>query len=173
MWPCPLLLWLLLSLALHGQPGPQAPEDAGELHCGPQGLQFTVHPQGPGSGAPPALIAWGKAGACTHSPGSGSSARRSASCPPVLLSRPRSRSRAPGRRVAPWRTGPSGPAPLPSPADDHGLQHPLRNDSSCGTRVTAGPGSALVLEAAYGGCYVTEWVSRGPGGVPLSRPAPG
>ncbi|KAK1328043.1 hypothetical protein QTO34_012465 [Cnephaeus nilssonii] len=102
MWLCPLLLWLPLALALSGQPEPEAPEDGGELHCGPQGLQFTVHPLGPGSGPSPALIAW----------------------------------------------------------DDHGLLHRLQNDSGCGTRVTAGPGSALVLEAAYGGCYVTEWGSQ-------------
>nr|KAF6302654.1 zona pellucida glycoprotein 4 [Pipistrellus kuhlii] len=99
---CPLLLWLPLSLALSGQPEPEALGDGGELHCGAQGLQFTLHPQGPGSGPPPALIAW----------------------------------------------------------DDHGLPHRLQNDSGCGTRVTAGPGSALVLEAAYGGCYVSEWGSQ-------------
>lgn len=90
MWLCPLLLWLLLSLALSSQREPEAPEDAGELHCGPQGLQFTVHPLGPGSGTPPALIAWGKAAASTHLAyprGNGSSApaaSTSALRPPVL-----------------------------------------------------------------------------------------
>ncbi|XP_070257561.1 zona pellucida sperm-binding protein 4 [Myotis yumanensis] len=102
MWLCPLLLCLPLSLALSGQREPEAPEDAGELHCGPEGLQFTVHPLGQASGTPPALIAW----------------------------------------------------------DDHGLLHRLQNDSGCGTRVSAGPGSSLVLEASYGGCYVTEWGSQ-------------
>ncbi|XP_006103305.1 zona pellucida sperm-binding protein 4 [Myotis lucifugus] len=102
MWLCPLLLCLPLSLALSGQREPEAPEDAGELHCGPEGLQFTVHPLGQALGTPPTLIAW----------------------------------------------------------DDHGLLHRLQNDSGCGTRVSAGPGSALVLEASYGGCYVTEWGSQ-------------
>ncbi|XP_006761375.1 PREDICTED: zona pellucida sperm-binding protein 4 [Myotis davidii] len=102
MWLCPLLLCLPLSLALSGQPEPEAPEDAGELHCGPQGLQYTVHPLGQASGTPPTLIAW----------------------------------------------------------DDHGLLHRLQNDSGCGTRVSGGPGHSLVLEASYGGCYVTEWGSQ-------------
>ncbi|XP_005881409.1 PREDICTED: zona pellucida sperm-binding protein 4 [Myotis brandtii] len=59
MWLCPLLLCLPLSLALSGQREPEAPEDVGELHCGPEGLQFTVHPLGQASGTPPTLIAWG------------------------------------------------------------------------------------------------------------------
>ncbi|XP_072827148.1 zona pellucida sperm-binding protein 4 isoform X2 [Vicugna pacos] len=41
--------------------------------------------------------------------------------------------------------------------DQRGLLHRLRNDSDCGTRVGAGPGSSVLVEAAYGGCYVTQW----------------
>ncbi|XP_045393238.1 zona pellucida sperm-binding protein 4 [Lemur catta] len=44
--------------------------------------------------------------------------------------------------------------------DSQGLPHRLQNDSGCGTRVGQGPGSSVVLEAAYGGCYVTEWDSH-------------
>ncbi|XP_016075203.1 PREDICTED: zona pellucida sperm-binding protein 4 [Miniopterus natalensis] len=43
--------------------------------------------------------------------------------------------------------------------DDHGLLHLLQNDSGCGTQVTEGPGSSVVLEAAYGSCYVSQWNS--------------
>ena len=43
--------------------------------------------------------------------------------------------------------------------DNHGLPHSLQNDSDCGTWVSEGPGSSLVGEASYSGCYVTEWVS--------------
>uniref|UniRef100_A0A8C0LII0 Zona pellucida sperm-binding protein 4 n=1 Tax=Canis lupus dingo TaxID=286419 RepID=A0A8C0LII0_CANLU len=42
--------------------------------------------------------------------------------------------------------------------DDHGLPRRLQNDSGCGTWVKEGPGSSMVLEASYDGCYVTEWV---------------
>lgn len=48
----------------------------------------------------------------------------------------------------------------PPPPDKAGLPHRLRNDSGCGTRVTEGPGSSVVLEASYSGCFVTDWVSR-------------
>ncbi|XP_074229381.1 zona pellucida sperm-binding protein 4 isoform X1 [Camelus bactrianus] len=41
--------------------------------------------------------------------------------------------------------------------DQRGLLHRLRNDSDCGTRVGTGPGSSVLVEAAYGGCYVTQW----------------
>ncbi|XP_010858420.1 PREDICTED: zona pellucida sperm-binding protein 4 isoform X1 [Bison bison bison] len=43
--------------------------------------------------------------------------------------------------------------------DNHGLPHNLQNDSDCGTWVSEGPGSSLVGEASYSGCYVTEWDS--------------
>lgn len=48
---------------------------------------------------------------------------------------------------------------LPLLPDNHGLLHRLQNDSGCGTQVTEGPGSTVVLEVSYDGCYVTEWVS--------------
>uniref|UniRef100_A0A8C5V8U2 Zona pellucida sperm-binding protein 4 n=1 Tax=Microcebus murinus TaxID=30608 RepID=A0A8C5V8U2_MICMU len=44
--------------------------------------------------------------------------------------------------------------------DKQGLPHRLQNDSGCGTWVGRGPGSSVVLEATYGGCYVTEWDSH-------------
>ncbi|KAI5937456.1 Zona pellucida sperm-binding protein 4 [Manis javanica] len=43
--------------------------------------------------------------------------------------------------------------------DNRGLPHRLQNDSGCGTWVRDGPGSSLEVEASYGSCYVTEWVS--------------
>lgn len=48
----------------------------------------------------------------------------------------------------------------PLSPDKQGLPHRLQNDPSCGTQVRVGPGSSVVLEATYDGCYVTEWVSR-------------
>nr|XP_019602371.1 PREDICTED: zona pellucida sperm-binding protein 4 [Rhinolophus sinicus] len=44
--------------------------------------------------------------------------------------------------------------------DNRGLPHRLQNDSGCGTQVTEGPSSSVVLEASYGGCYVSEWDSH-------------
>ncbi|XP_043783027.1 zona pellucida sperm-binding protein 4 [Cervus elaphus] len=44
--------------------------------------------------------------------------------------------------------------------DNRGLPHSLQNDSDCGTWVSEGPGSSLVVEASYSGCYVTEWDSH-------------
>ncbi|EFB13394.1 hypothetical protein PANDA_012889, partial [Ailuropoda melanoleuca] len=41
--------------------------------------------------------------------------------------------------------------------DNLGQPHRLQNDSGCGTWLREGPGSSLVLEASYSGCYVTEW----------------
>lgn len=60
MWLWSLLLSFPLSLAVRGPHGPKGPEGDGELHCGPRGLRFTVQPPGLGTGAPPALIVWGK-----------------------------------------------------------------------------------------------------------------
>ncbi|XP_036893195.1 zona pellucida sperm-binding protein 4 [Sturnira hondurensis] len=62
MWLWSLLLCLPLALAVSGLHEPKAPEDAGELHCGPQGLRLTVHPLSPDKGTPPTLMAWDKAG---------------------------------------------------------------------------------------------------------------
>ncbi|KAM5302052.1 zona pellucida sperm-binding protein 4 [Glossophaga mutica] len=102
MWLQSLLLCLPLALAVSGQHEPEAPEDAGELHCGPRGLRLTVYPLDPDVGTPPTLISWDKAR----------------------------------------------------------LLHRLRNDSGCGTWVTEGPGSSVVLEASYSGCFVTDWDSH-------------
>ncbi|XP_045674315.1 zona pellucida sperm-binding protein 4 [Phyllostomus hastatus] len=102
MWLWSLLLCLPLALAASGPPEPQALEDIGTLHCGPQSLRLTAHPVDPDTGTPPTLIAWDKAS----------------------------------------------------------LLHRLRNDSGCGTRVTEGPGSSVVLEASYSGCFVINWDSH-------------
>ncbi|XP_053523839.1 zona pellucida sperm-binding protein 4 [Artibeus jamaicensis] len=102
MWLRSLLLCLPLALAVSGPREPKAPEDAGELLCGPQGLRFTVHPLDPDTGTPPTLTAWDKAG----------------------------------------------------------LLHRLSNDSGCGAWVTEGPGSSVVLEASYSGCFFTDWDSQ-------------
>ncbi|XP_036133559.1 zona pellucida sperm-binding protein 4 [Molossus molossus] len=58
MWLWSLLLSFPLSLAVSGLHEPEAPERDGELHCGPQGLRFTVQPPDLGTGDPPALIVW-------------------------------------------------------------------------------------------------------------------
>ncbi|XP_007112080.2 zona pellucida sperm-binding protein 4 isoform X1 [Physeter macrocephalus] len=44
--------------------------------------------------------------------------------------------------------------------DNRGLPHRLQNDSECGTWVSEGPGSSLVVDVSYSGCYVTEWDSH-------------
>ncbi|TEA41936.1 hypothetical protein DBR06_SOUSAS26810029 [Sousa chinensis] len=44
--------------------------------------------------------------------------------------------------------------------DNRGLPHRLQNDSECGTRVSEGPGSSLVVDVSYSSCYVTEWDSH-------------
>nr|XP_035945142.1 zona pellucida sperm-binding protein 4 isoform X1 [Halichoerus grypus] len=56
--------------------------------------------------------------------------------------------------------------------DNRGLPHRLQNDSGCGIWLREGPGSSMVLEASYGGCYVTEWtrMTQSPG--MLRPPAP-
>lgn len=69
MWLWALLLSLPLSLAVSG---PLGPEGDGELHCGPQGLRFTVQPPSLGTGAPPALIVWGKCADPPAAPSNGS-----------------------------------------------------------------------------------------------------
>ncbi|XP_059251783.1 zona pellucida sperm-binding protein 4 [Mustela nigripes] len=56
--------------------------------------------------------------------------------------------------------------------DNHGLPHRLQNDSGCGTRLREGPGSSMVLEASYSGCYVTEWVRTTQSPQMLRTPAP-
>ncbi|XP_066216993.1 zona pellucida sperm-binding protein 4 [Saccopteryx leptura] len=58
MWLRSLLLCFPLSLAISGLHEPEVPEDAGELHCGPQGLRFTAHSSSLGTGTPPKLTAW-------------------------------------------------------------------------------------------------------------------
>ncbi|XP_039706252.1 zona pellucida sperm-binding protein 4 [Pteropus medius] len=61
--------------------------------------------------------------------------------------------------VYPSRQG-TATAPTLVAWDNHGLPHRLQNDSGCGTQVTEGPGSTVVLEVSYDGCYVTEWASH-------------
>ncbi|XP_047559145.1 zona pellucida sperm-binding protein 4 [Lutra lutra] len=56
--------------------------------------------------------------------------------------------------------------------DNHGLPHRLQNDSGCGTWLREGPGSSMVLEASYSGCYVTEWVRTTQSPGMLRTPAP-
>ncbi|XP_066109593.1 zona pellucida sperm-binding protein 4 [Saccopteryx bilineata] len=58
MWLRSLLLCFPLSLAISGLHEPEVPEDAGELHCGPQGLRFTAHSSSLGTETPPTLTAW-------------------------------------------------------------------------------------------------------------------
>ena len=72
MWLQSLLLCLPLALAVSGPREPEAPEDAGELHCGPRGLRLTVHPLNPDMGPSPTLIAWGKSDDAPAELGSGS-----------------------------------------------------------------------------------------------------
>ncbi|XP_003800137.1 zona pellucida sperm-binding protein 4 [Otolemur garnettii] len=92
-----VLLCLSLSLAL-SQHKPEAPDDAGVLHCGPRSFQFTVSLSLQEEESPPVFVAW----------------------------------------------------------DSQGLLHRLQNDSDCGTWVREGPGSSVMLEATYSGCYATE-----------------
>ncbi|XP_008839577.1 zona pellucida sperm-binding protein 4 [Nannospalax galili] len=41
--------------------------------------------------------------------------------------------------------------------DNQSLPHRLQNDTGCGTWLTDGPGSTVVLEATYNSCYATQW----------------